>query len=259
MIKVLNIQMYDNSLNNSVNEVIELCSGINKNNYCISATGAHGLITAYNNEKFKEILDKCYINLPDGMPGVWVGRLKGAKNMERCYGPDYFKEVMIKSSMLNIKHYFCGGKEGVADQLKLECAKTFGNNNVVGTFSPPFREMNDTELNILAQSINSLNVDIVWIGLSTPKQERFAYRLSKFTNVHFICTVGAAFDFHTGNVTQAPKFIQKIGMEWFFRLLMEPKRLYKRYFEIVPKFIYYNLIELLHYNISRINRRITNV
>ena len=259
MTKVLNINLYDLGLHNAVQEVISKCQSIEKLNLCISATGAHGLITAYNDVKFKLVLDYFYMNLPDGMPGVWVGKLKGVKNMDRCYGPDFFMEVMIESSKKNIKHYFCGGKEGIAEQLQKECAKKFGDINIVGTFSPPFREMSEEELNNVAQTINSLDVDIVWIGLSTPKQERFAYRLSKYTNVHFICTVGAAFDFHTGNVTQSPKFIQEIGMEWFFRLLMEPKRLYKRYFEIVPKFIYYNLIELLQYYLSKITRRIKNV
>ena len=259
MTKVLNINLYDLGLGNAVKEIILKCQNIERLNLCISATGAHGLIVAYNDENFKKVLDYFFISLPDGMPGVWVGRLKGAENMSRCYGPDFFRDIMIESSKKNIKHFFCGGKEGVAEQLKIECARKFRNNNVVGTFSPPFREMSDEELNILAQTINNLDVDIVWIGLSTPKQEIFAYRLSKYTNVKFICTVGAAFDFHTGNVPQAPKFIQKIGMEWFFRLLMEPKRLYKRYIEIVPKFIIYNLIELLQYYISKITRRIKNV
>ena len=129
--------------------------------------------------------------------------------------------------------------------LKKKVEVKFGNRNVVGTFSPPFREMTDNELKELAKDINSRKTNIVWIGLSTPKQEKFAYRLSKFTNVHFICTVGAAFDFHTGKVKQAPPFIQKLGLEWFFRLLMEPKRLWKRYFEIVPLFIWYNFLEFI--------------
>ena len=101
------------------------------------------------------------------------------------------------------------------------------------------------ELKKLANEINELGVNIVWIGLSTPKQEIFASRLRKYTKVDFICTVGAAFDFHTGNVIQAPKFLQNTGLEWLFRLVVEPKRLWRRYFEIVPKFIYYNLIEII--------------
>lgn len=245
MIRVLNTNLYDLGLGNAVQEITSKCQNIERLNLCVSATGAHGLITAYNDANFKKVLDYFFMNLPDGMPGVWIGRLKGAKEMRRCYGPDFFKEVMIESSKKNIKHYFCGGKEGIAEQLQKGCAKKFGDSNIVGTFSPPFREMSDEELDKLAQTINSLNVDIVWIGLSTPKQERFAFRLSKFTRVHFIITVGAAFDFHTGNVTQAPKFVQNIGMEWFFRLIVEPKRLWKRYFEIVPLFIWYNIIEIV--------------
>ena len=94
--------------------------------------------------------------------------------------------------------------------------------------------------------INETGANIVWIGLSTPKQELFASRLSEYAKVDYICCVGAAFDFHIGNVRQAKGWIQKIGMEWFFRLLMEPKRLWKRYFEIVPLFIYYNFAELIN-------------
>ena len=121
----------------------------------------------------------------------------------------------------------------------------FGNNNVVGTFSPPFRPMTDDEMKILAEDINSKGTDIVWVGLSTPKQEIFANQLAQYAHVHFIITVGAAFDFHTGKVTQAPKILQKMGLEWFFRLCMEPKRLYKRYGVVVPLFIFYNVREFL--------------
>jgi N-acetylglucosaminyldiphosphoundecaprenol N-acetyl-beta-D-mannosaminyltransferase len=179
------------------------------------------------------------------MPGVWVGRLKGAKGMQRCYGPDFFKEVILKTADKPIKHFFCGGKEGVSEELRQVCMDKFGNSNIVGVYCPPFREMSGAEIEELAQKINSLNTNIVWIGISTPRQEIFAFCLSKFTNVHFLCTVGAAFDFHIGRVEQAPKWIQKIGMEWYFRLTREPKRLWKRYFEIVPLFVWYNFLEII--------------
>src|ERR1035438_2432848 len=102
--------MYDNTLLNAVIEVIEGCSNTKKN-LCISATGAHGLVTAYNDVKFKEVLDHFFINLPDGMPGVWVGRLKGAKNMSRCYGPEFFEDILSKSTKYKINHFFCGRSE----------------------------------------------------------------------------------------------------------------------------------------------------
>ncbi len=248
-IDVIDIPLFDGNIDDATKYIIEyIQKGGAKKNYCISATGAHGLVTSKNDKDFKKVLQNFHINLPDGMPGVWVGKLMGAKNIERCYGPDFFESVMIHTSDQNINHYFCGGKEGVANQLKDACGKKFNNQNIVGTNCPPFRELSDDEFEILAQEINALNTDILWIGISTPKQEKFAYKISRFTNVRFIVTVGAAFDFHIGNVKQAPKYIQKMGLEWFFRLCVEPKRLWKRYISIVPLFIYYNLINILNFN-----------
>ena len=158
------------------------------------------------------------------MPGVWVGRLKGAKQMNRCYGPDFFKQVFQNSAGTSIKHFLCGGQDGVADELKAAVGEKFGNYQVVGTYCPPFREMTDDEFKELAKTINRSGANIVWIGLSTPKQERFARRLAQWANVNFIVTVGAAFDFHTNRVAQAPGWIQNLSLEWLFRLAAETKR-----------------------------------
>jgi len=245
MIKVLSVSLYSEEITSFINDITRDCNNAIKSNRLISATGAHGIIIAQKDLHFRKILYSFFANLPDGVPGVWIGRIKGAKKMERCYGPDFFRETIKATNNGNINHFFCGGKEGVAEGLKKVCKDKFENINIVGTYSPPFLEMSDKKLIELADTINYLNTNIVWIGLSTPKQEVFAYRLSKFTNVDFICTVGAAFDFHTGKVKQSPRWIQNIGMEWFFRFLMEPKRLWKRYIEIVPLFIWYNLVEFV--------------
>lgn len=246
MVRVLTTALYDAGLTTAVDEIIYQCAPTSRRqNKCVSATGAHGMITAIQEPDFQQVLNSFYWNLPDGMPGVWVGRLKGSANMERCYGPEFFKRVFTESADTGINHFLCGGKEGVADELKQAIGKKFANYNVVGTYCPPFRTLSEDELNALGDQINQSNANIVWIGLSTPKQERFARQLAKYTSVHFIVTVGAAFDFHTDRVQQAPAWMQRLSMEWFFRLLMEPKRLYKRYMEIVPLFIFYNLKELL--------------
>ena len=254
MVQILNVPLYDKNIHSKINEMIASINLGKRENKCISLTGAHGIITAQKDKTFFEILNNFSDNLPDGKPGVIVGRLKGAKNMQRCYGPDFFKETIKVTADKKINHYFCGGKEGVAVELKDACGQKFNNFNIVGTFSPPFREMLDEELKVLAEDINSKDTNIVWIGLSTPKQEIFAYRLSKYTNINFICTVGAAFDFHTDKVKQAPVWMQKLAMEWFFRLLMEPRRLWKRYFEIVPLFIWYNFIEFIKGDFFKNNR-----
>ena len=252
MVKVLEIKIYSNAIRNVIEEILDIIKTDRKKNYCISATGAHGIIYSKKEKIFKEVLNSFHINLPDGMPIVWIGRLKGEREMDRCYGPDFFRELIVGTKGKAINHYFCGGKENIANELKTVCREKLGNDNIVGTFSPPFREMSDEELIVLAKEIDEKHADIVWIGLSTPKQEIFAYRLSRYTHVHFLCTVGAAFDFHTGKVIQAPKLIQRTGLEWLFRLITEPRRLWKRYFEIVPKFIYYNLQELVQYVFSKL-------
>lgn len=246
MIQVLKTNLYDAGLVTAVEQIIrQSAPTFERQNKCVSATGAHGMITAIKEQEFKQVLDSFYWNLPDGMPGVWVGRMKGSSTIDRCYGPEFFKRVVENSANTSIKHFFCGGKEGVAGELQKAVGEKFGNFNVVGTYCPPFRSMSEDEFRTLGNQINESGASIVWIGLSTPKQERFARQLEKFTSVHFIVTVGAAFDFHTGKVKQAPAWMQRLSMEWFFRLMMEPKRLYKRYLEIVPLFIYYNLKELI--------------
>jgi N-acetylglucosaminyldiphosphoundecaprenol N-acetyl-beta-D-mannosaminyltransferase len=251
MIDILNIPIFDQNIETVVKEV---CSIIlhnqHKSNRCISLTGAHDLVYAKKNETYEKILKNYYLNLPDGMPLVWIGWLKNAKQIERCYGPDLFKALIGYSADKPITHYLCGGNEGVADELKTVCKNKYENNNIVGTYTPPFRDMTDDELKYLSEDINSKNVDIVWIGLSAPKGVILANKLSKYTNVHFYFSIGAAYDFHTGRLKQAPKILQKMGLEWFFRLCKEPRRLYKRYVRIVPLFIYYNIKELISYRIK---------
>lgn len=243
--KVLGISLYASDINSATSLVLDHCQRNKRSNLCISATGAHGLVHAKRNQQFENILKHFFINLPDGMPAVWIGRLKGKKTMERCYGPSFFENLIVQSKDIPITHFLCGGNDGVAEELRNVVATKFNNHNVAGTFCPPFLDVNSYDYNSIADIINKTGANIVWIGLSTPKQEIFAANLARKTNAHFIITVGAAFDFHTGKVPQAPSILQKLGLEWFFRLMMEPNRLYKRYLEIVPLFIYYNLRELL--------------
>ena len=239
---VLNIPLAETSIPRIMNDVFTN----HKKNHIVTATGAHGIITARkDNLLYKILTDRNTINLPDGKPGVWIAKMKGAKNIQRCFGPFVFAEVMKKTAKTDTKHFFAGGKPCVAEQLKENVAKRFGNENVVGTHCPPFRNLSDEDFKDLANKINELNVDIVWIGISTPKQEKFAYNLTRYTNVKFLVTVGAAFDYHTDTIRPAPNWVQEAGLEWLFRLLMEPKRLWKRYFKIVPLFIWYNIIELI--------------
>lgn len=255
-VQILDIPLYAVDIDTATQLLLKLCSEDKRKNLCISATGAHGLVFAKQNKEFENVLKNFYLNLPDGMPGVWVGKLKGARKMKRCYGPDFFENVMIKSSKhASIKHFFCGGNAGVADELKEAVREKFGNTSVVGTYCPPFLGVNEYDYSAIAESINTSGANVLWIGLSTPKQELFASRLATKTNIDFIITVGAAFDFHTNRVPQAPRVLQKISLEWLFRLVMEPKRLFKRYVEIVPLFIYYNFKELVIFASQKLKKQ----
>ena len=238
--RVLSVPIISSSVDESP-KLVQSCP----QNSIITATGVHGIISARSDQEFNKILnDSNTFNLPDGMPAVWVAKAKGATNVKRCFGPFVFAEIMSETASKDTKHFLCGGKEGVADDLKLSCAKKFGNQNIVGTHCPPFRGVSEEEMASLGSEINRLGTDIVWIGISTPKQEKFAWRLSKYTKVKALITVGAAFDYHTDSIRPAPRWIQNIGMEWFFRLTMEPKRLWKRYAEIVPKFILFGILDI---------------
>src|SRR5690606_2396340 len=250
-IDVLGIPLFDGSIADATEHLIDTVQAGEKRNLCISATGAHGMVSSRRDAVLRKALKEFHLNLPDGMPGVWIGKIKGAKNIARCYGPEFIRNVMIATKDKDIRHFFCGGAEGVAAQLKEACERNFGNKNVVGVFTPPFREMTESELAYLCAEIERQNTDVLWIGISTPKQEKFAYTIAKRCKVHFVVTVGAAFDFHIGKVKQAPKFVQNMGLEWFFRLCMEPARLWRRYVNIVPLFLYYNLLEFIGFNKKR--------
>jgi len=255
--RVLDIPLYEGSLQNLVQETMRISfedKASNKENgekkkstrnRCVSAADAHVLIQANKDPAYKKLLNSFYLNLPDGMPIVWLARGKGFKNMQRCYGPDLFEMLMKQSANTTLTHFLCGGKEGVAEELRAVCEKRFENHNIVGTYCPPFREIEETEMQLLGETIGKSKADIIWIGLGAPKQEKFAAALSKYTDVAFIFTIGAAFDFYTNRQKQAPRWMQQTGFEWLFRLLMEPKRLGKRYAEVIPKFIWLNMVSFL--------------
>jgi N-acetylglucosaminyldiphosphoundecaprenol N-acetyl-beta-D-mannosaminyltransferase len=248
------IHIYEASLQEAIQTIVkQLSDGISivDQTRCISATGAHGLVEAQKDSSFKAIFQQFYWNLPDGMPLVWWGRLKGCRQMDRCYGPDFFAGVMQATSKMEVAHFFCGGKPAVAEELKTAVELKWGNKNVAGTYSPPFRPMQKTDWAELVSKIYESKAQLIWIGLSTPKQEKFAFELSKRVKLKFIITIGAAFDFHTNRLAQAPHWMQRAGLEWFFRLLKEPRRLWKRYIEIVPKFAILAGVDLIKYYLHK--------
>jgi N-acetylglucosaminyldiphosphoundecaprenol N-acetyl-beta-D-mannosaminyltransferase len=252
MVRVLNIPLHDRGPAAAVAQIVDICEGDSPRlNRCVSATSAHGLVHAMREPAFGDLLRGFYCNVPDGMPGVWLGKLKGAAAMARCRGPDLFRDVLVATRAGSTRHYLCGGVEGVAEKLRAACARNLDNRNVVGTHCPPFRDLTDDECRALADDVNAKGTDILWIGISTPKQEHLARRLSAHTNVHFLITVGAAFDVHIGKTREAPRFMQRMGLEWAFRLCMDPGRLGRRYLQVVPLFLLYGSRDLVQHVLDR--------
>lgn len=210
----------------------------------VCATSVHGVIEAQRDPGFMGILSRASIVTPDGMPLAWMGRLQGFMGMRRVYGPDVMLEVCRLAAGRGLRHYFYGGAPGVADALARRMCEQFPGLTVAGTYCPPFRELSDHEISRVAESINSASTDILWVGLSTPKQERWIARIQKLLSVKVALTVGAAFDFHTGRVPQAPPWMQSRGLEWLYRVLREPRRLWRRYAYNNPRFLWLSLLQL---------------
>jgi N-acetylglucosaminyldiphosphoundecaprenol N-acetyl-beta-D-mannosaminyltransferase len=171
------------------------------------------------------------------MPMVWMGRLRGHRDMSRVYGPDLMLDVCAWSQKSGCRHFFFGGAPGVAEQLRGNLTARFPNLQVVGCYTPPFRPLNAEEAKQLQEMVRAAQPDILWVGLSTPKQERFMAEFLPRLDVTLMIGVGAAFDFHTGRVKQAPRWMQRTGLEWLYRMCQEPGRLAKRYLRNNPLFM----------------------
>lgn len=203
----------------------------------VTVTGVHGIMESQRDPELLDIHRRAGMCVPDGMPTVFIGRFFRHRRMRRVYGPDLMLEVMRRSAKSGHTHYFFGGKEGVAESLRDRLQERFPGVKVAGVFSPPFRPMTEDEEAALARELERLRPDFLWVGLSTPKQERWMAAHVGKLNVKVMVGVGAAFDFHAGLLRQAPGWMQRCSLEWLFRLTVEPKRLWRRYLFNNPAFM----------------------
>jgi N-acetylglucosaminyldiphosphoundecaprenol N-acetyl-beta-D-mannosaminyltransferase len=211
----------------------------------VCITDVHGIIEAQSDLAFREVLNGSIMTTPDGMPLVWVGRIQGHKRIRRVYGPDYLLEMCRISVERGYRHFFFGGKPGVAERLVCELSKRFPGLQVVGTYTPPFRPLNAREELELESVVAEAKPDVFWVGLGSPKQERFMAQYIGRFEAKLMVGVGAAFDIHSGNVKEAPKWLKAAGLQWLHRLIQEPRRLWRRYLNCVPNFIWMIGLQLL--------------
>jgi N-acetylglucosaminyldiphosphoundecaprenol N-acetyl-beta-D-mannosaminyltransferase len=210
----------------------------------ICVTGVHGIMEAQTDDAFRDILNRSFLTTPDGMPTVWLGRVHGFKDMKRVYGPDYMVALCEHSVTRGYRHFLYGGKSGVAEDLRRELTRRFPGLEIVGTYTPPFRPLNAAEEQDLRSQLQSSQADVLWCGLSTPKQERFMAAYSHRMPVKLMVGVGAAFDLLSGNLSEAPDWMKKAGLQWLYRLIKEPKRLWRRYLLNNPRFTWLTFLQL---------------
>jgi N-acetylglucosaminyldiphosphoundecaprenol N-acetyl-beta-D-mannosaminyltransferase len=210
----------------------------------ICVTGVHGIMEAQVDDEFRNTLNSSFLTTPDGMPTVWLGHWHGYENMTRVYGPDFMLELCELSVSRGYKHFLYGGNPGIAEQLKEALLTRFPGLQITGTFTPPFRPLNAEEESELERQLYHAQADILWCGLSTPKQERFMTQYCGKLPVKLMVGVGAAFDINSGNLKDAPKWMKGAGLQWLHRLLMEPRRLASRYLRNNPKFVWLTCLQI---------------
>ncbi len=204
----------------------------------ISVCNVHSVMECRRDVRLRKIVNAAGMTTPDGMPLVWVARLSGRRHVARVYGPDLMLAELQSSLGTGHSHYFYGGRPGVADRLAAEMQRRFPGIRIAGTFTPPIASADQLCSEQTAELINRAGPDIVWVGISSPKQEFWMACMRPLLHAPVLIGVGAAFDFHSGTVAQAPRWMQRAGLEWLFRVLTEPRRLWRRYLIDNPWFLF---------------------
>lgn len=202
---------------------------------CVS--NVHTTVLSYNDESYLKIQNESALAIPDGKPLSLICKVRGYKNAQRVAGPDLMPEILRLSEEKGYRHYFYGSTEETLRTLESNLKKRYPRLNIVGTYSPPFRNLSPEEDEGIVEKIKEMKPDFVWVGLGAPKQERWMYaHRGKIDAV--MLGVGAAFDFHAGTTKRAPKWVQEFYLEWLYRLIQDPRRLFKRYVRSNIQFIW---------------------
>lgn len=207
----------------------------------ICVSNVHTTVTSYENAEYCKIQNSGLMAIPDGGPLSTIGRKRGHKKMARTTGPSLMGELFERSIKFGYRHYFYGSTEETLEKLHQMLKKEYPGIQIMGLYSPPFRLMTEKEDEAVIKTINDTNPDFIWVGLGAPKQEKWmAEHQGKVSGL--MVGVGAGFDYFAGNIDRAPKWMQKSNMEWFYRLIQDPRRLFRRYMKTNFKFIWLAMV-----------------
>lgn len=234
-VDVLGVHVSAVSMTQAVAEVIRWIDSRERHYVCVS--GVHGVMESRRDPALRKIHNGSGLTTPDGMPLVWASHWAGARHVEQVCGRDLMSALCELAADRGWRFYFYGGGEGVPELLARRLTERFPGLTVAGHWSPPFRPLTDDEDRDAVQRINRVEPDIVWVGLSTPKQERWMADHVGRLDAPVLIGVGAAFDMHAGLLPHAPAWMQRSGLEWLYRLRREPRRLWRRYLRNNPAFL----------------------
>lgn len=234
---ILNVGISAIDMDDACSVIEEAISRRQKRYICVCPVST--IMECKKNEKMLKSVNSADLATPDGMAVVWLGWMQGYKNIRRVYGPELMEKVCAISAKNGYKNYFYGSTQDVLGKLKERLIKRYPGLIISGMFSPPFRQSSSDEDNTIVEEININAPDIIWVALGSPKQDLWMYEHRDRLNAPVMIGVGAAFDFLAGTKPQAPRWIRGSGFEWLFRLLTEPKRLWRRYLVNNSLFIYY--------------------
>lgn len=237
----------DISIINSYNEAYEeILSFVKKEDKgYVTINNVHTVVTAVRENQYREIINKSYLSLPDGRPLSVVAKLKSENQISRIFGPTFFEKSLAWGVNDGIKHFLFGGTVATQEKIINKISKTLPDCIIAGRIVPPFKEFTEEENSNFINKINSSDADIIWVALGAPKQEKWIFENYKKLKKGLMIGIGAGFDYYAGNLKHAPDWMKNYSLEWLYRLLQEPGRLWKRYLTTNSLFLWYIALEFL--------------
>jgi N-acetylglucosaminyldiphosphoundecaprenol N-acetyl-beta-D-mannosaminyltransferase len=243
VVEVLGIAVDSVNMQRALDRIAQHLDAGEKGYICVA--GVHGIMEAQRCPELCTVYGHSLMTVPDGMPLVWVGQMQGHATMERVTGPDLMLQIFAELRFAGLTHFFYGGEPGVAEELRSRLQQQFPHAHIVGTYTPPFRELNLAEETEFLAAIQELQPDVIWVGIGCPRQEIFMAHYLDRLKTRLIFGVGAAFDYHTGRIRDSAPWIKQAGLQWLHRLLQDPRRLWKRYLRNNPPFVWRIALQML--------------
>lgn len=246
--KILKTNINVTNMTETVHYLIENLDKLRGKYICVA--NVHTTVMSYEDELYRRIQNGAAMALPDGKPLSVVSQWMGYKQARKVSGPDLMPELFKASQKNGYSHYFYGSTEETLEKLEKALRSQYPKLKIAGMYSPPFRNLSEEEKSRIIQKINETSPDFIWVGLGAPKQEKWmAENKDKVRGI--MIGVGAGFDFHAGTIKRAPKWMQDLGLEWLYRLLQEPGRLWKRYLVTNLKFIFFIIRDQIREKIQK--------